>query len=191
MNDTDTDTDLDQRLAALRTATATATPPATTDHAVAAAIAVARRPAAASGNVVTIASRRADAGGNAFTAANAPRHASSAPHRPGTAGERWLAWPLALAATIAVLSFVVRSVPPSAVMPEPTAVVSDADAFLPVVPLADIARAGDTLVVPARVPRTMLAALGLPIDPARAADAIDAELLVRADGSVLAVRFVY
>jgi hypothetical protein len=35
-----------------------------------------------------------------------------------------------------------------------------------------------------------LAQFGLPVDPARAADAIDAELLVRLDGAVLAVRFV-
>lgn len=105
-------------------------------------------------------------------------------------GDRWLAWPLALAASIAVLSFVVRSLPPEAVTAEP-AVRSSGDEFLPVVPIADIERAGDALVVPARLPRTTLAQLGLPINPARAADTIDAELLVRRDGSVLAVRFVY
>ena len=47
------------------------------------------------------------------------------------------------------------------------------------------------MVVQARLPRTTVAQLGLPINPARAADAIEAELLVRRDGSVLAVRFVY
>ena len=62
---------------------------------------------------------------------------------------------------------------------------------MPVVPLADIERAGDAMVVPARLPRMTLAQLGLPVNPARAADAIDTELLVRRDGSVLAVRFVY
>jgi hypothetical protein len=60
-----------------------------------------------------------------------------------------------------------------------------------VVPIADIERAGDALVVPAKLPRTTLAQLGLPINPARAADTIDTELLVRRDGAVLAVRFVY
>jgi len=65
------------------------------------------------------------------------------------------------------------------------------DEFMPVVPIADIESATDALVVPARLPRTTLAQLGLPINPARAADAIDTELLVRRDGSVLAVRFVY
>lgn len=112
--------------------------------------------------------------------------------RTAERGDRWLAWPLALAATIAALSFVVRSLPPEAVTAQPGASTrASGDEFLPVVPIADIERAGDALVVPARLPRTTLAQLGLPINPARAADAIDAELLVRRDGSVLAVRFVY
>ena len=110
--------------------------------------------------------------------------------RAAVRGDRWLAWPLALAATIAVLSFVVRSLPPEAIVSEP-ALKASGDEFLAVVPFADIESAGDALVVPARLPRTTLAQLGLPINPARAADAIDAELLVRRDGSVLAVRFVY
>jgi hypothetical protein len=107
-------------------------------------------------------------------------------------GDRWLAWPLALAASIAVLSFVVRSLPPEAVVGEPTTAASArGHEFLPVAPIADIESAADALVVPARLPRMTLAQLGLPIDPTRAADTIDAELLVRRDGSVLAVRFVY
>jgi len=107
-------------------------------------------------------------------------------------GDRWLAWPLAIAASIAVLSFVVRSLPPEAVLADPTSTASmQSDEFLPVVPLTDIENAGETLVVPARLPRVTLAQLGLPINPARAADGIDTELLIRRDGSVLAVRFVY
>lgn len=123
------------------------------------------------------------------TAIAAARRDVPAP-KPHPVGEGWLAWPLALAASIAVLSFIVRTVPPEAIVAEPTSPVA-ADSFMPVVPLADIEQAGDALVVPARVPRTALAALGLPIDPARAADAIDTELLVRPDGAVLAVRFVF
>ena len=108
-------------------------------------------------------------------------------------GDRWLAWPIALAAAIAVLSFVVRSLPPEAVVAEPAQAAANraGDEFMPVVPLSEIELARDTLVVPARVPRMTLAQLGLPINPARAADTIDTELLVRRDGSVLAVRFVY
>jgi hypothetical protein len=103
--------------------------------------------------------------------------------------EAWLAWPLGLAASITVLSFVVRSVPPPTLREaEPAA--EAAASFMPVVPIAEIERAGDTLVMPARMSRMSLAQFGLPIDPARAADAIDAELLVRPDGAVLAVRFI-
>lgn len=106
---------------------------------------------------------------------------------------RWLAWPLALAATIAVLTVVVRSLPPESIVAEPVASAAQDGArdFMPVVPLADIENAGDALVVPARLPRMTLAQLGLPVNPARAADAIDTELLIRRDGAVLAVRFVY
>lgn len=154
--------DLDRRFAVLKDAVADALPPPATDRGVAAAIARAQR--------------------------NAPRAAS----RP-RGGERWLAWPLALAASIAVLSFVVRSLPPETVVAEPTAAATRAagNEFMPLVPLADIESAGDAMVVPARLPRMTLAQLGLPVNPARAAEAIDAELLVRRDGSVLAVRFVY
>jgi hypothetical protein len=107
------------------------------------------------------------------------------PHRFGA----WLAWPLGLAASIAVLSFVVRSLPPPTPgETEPAA--ETAASFMPVVPIAELERAGDTLVMPARMSRMSLAQFGLPIDPARAADAIDAELLVRPDGAVLAVRFI-
>jgi len=110
----------------------------------------------------------------------------------GPARDRWLAWPLALAASIAVLSFVVRSLPQEAVVAESApAAMRSSDEFMPVVPLSDIEGAGDTLVVPARLPRMTLAQLGLPVNPARAADAIDTELLIRRDGSVLAVRFVH
>ena len=39
--------------------------------------------------------------------------------RAAARGDRWLAWPLALAASIAVLSLVVRSLPPEAVVRTP------------------------------------------------------------------------
>ena len=106
--------------------------------------------------------------------------------------EAWLAWPLGLAASIVVLSFVVRSVPQALseadAVAEPVAGASAS--FMPVVPIAELERTGDTLVVPTRMSRLSLAQFGLPINPARAADAIDAELLVRPDGAVLAVRFI-
>ena len=61
---------------------------------------------------------------------------------------------------------------------------------MPVVSSEEIARAGDTYVMPARLPRTTLAQLGLPVNPERIGEAVETELLVRADGAVLALRFV-
>jgi hypothetical protein len=153
--------ELDRGLAALKASVADAQPPVATDRAVAAAIDRAQR---------------------------RPAHAQAR-----RAGDRWLAWPLALAASIAALAFIVRSLPPEAVLAEPAPAAASAGAgdFLPVVPLSDIEAARDATVVSARVPRMALAQLGLPVNPARASDAIDAELLVGRDGSVLAVRFVY
>jgi len=158
----DTPANLDRQLAALKGAVADALPPPTTDQAIDAAVKRAQRKSGSS-------------------------------RRASPNGDRWLAWPLALAASIAVLSLIVRSLPPEAVMAEPAAPFArtTGDEFMALVPLADLQSASDAMVVSARLPRMTLAQLGLPVNPARAADAIDTELLVRRDGSVLAVRFVY
>ena len=62
--------------------------------------------------------------------------------------ERWLAWPLALAASIFAISFVVRQAPPQEIVPTVAAETlrDAAQTFLPVVSSAEIARAGDTYV---------------------------------------------
>jgi len=156
---------LDARLAALRDAIADEAPPSSTDRAIAAAMA---------------------------------RAARDGPRKPGALRrfDAWFAWPLALAASITLLSFVIRAVPPQSLAEPGTAhaAVQDLPAtasFMPLVPIAELERAGDALVVPARMSRMSLAQFGLPVNPARAADAIDTELLVRADGAVLALRFVH
>lgn len=102
----------------------------------------------------------------------------------------WIAWPLGLAAAIALLSFVVRSVAPGHDAPADALPATAHLQFTPVVPLTELERTGDALVVPARVPRMTLAQFGVPIDPARADDAVDTELLVRRDGALLAYRLV-
>lgn len=104
--------------------------------------------------------------------------------------DRWLAWPLALAATIAVVAVAIRSNPAGDVSPVASAAASTVPRFMPVVPAAEIERSTDAYLVPARLPRMALAQFGLPVDPARADDAMDIELLVRPDGAVLALRFV-
>lgn len=152
---------LDDRLRALSDALADAVPPASVDRSIAAAIASAEK-----------------------------RHRRAA--TPARAWERWLAWPIALAASIFAISFVVRQAPEETVSP---ALAADAlrrvgEAFVPVVAQDVIERAGDAYLVSARLPHTTLAELGLPVDPERIGEAFDAELLVRPDGAVLALRFV-
>ena len=73
----------------------------------------------------------------------------------------------------------------------PVATETDRAWFLPVVPVTELAQADDAWVVSAQLSRMTLAQLGLPVDPALAADVVDTELLVRPDGALLAVRFVH
>lgn len=153
---------LDDRLRALSAALDDAAPPASVDRAIAAAIAAkARRP---------------------------HRGASG----PGIL-ERWLAWPVALAASIFAISFIVRQAPPQELVPSlaADALREAAQTFMPIVAAEEIARAGDTYVMHARLPRMTLAQLGLPVNPELIGEAVETELLVRADGAVLALRFVH
>lgn len=152
---------LDDQLRRLADALHDAAPPARTDRAIAAAI----------------------------------RAAQSRPKRAATKPvfERWLAWPIGLAASIFAISFIVRQAPVDDVVPNVPAETlrQAAQSFMPVVSAEEIARSGDTYVMPVSVPRMTLAQLGFPVNPQRIGDAVDAELLVRADGTVLALRFVH
>jgi len=56
--------------------------------------------------------------------------------------------------------------------------------------MRDAAQPGRAWVVPTELPSESLAAMGLPYDPAHAGEPVRAELLVHANGDVLAVRFV-
>ncbi|HVF64649.1 MAG TPA: hypothetical protein VNE58_11705 [Casimicrobiaceae bacterium] len=106
--------------------------------------------------------------------------------------ERWLVWPVALAASIFAIAFIVRQTTPTDV--EPLVGVDTLRearrTFMPLASDEEIARAADAYLLPARLPRTTVAQLGLPIDPQRVGEALDAELLVRPDGAVLALRFL-
>ena len=152
---------LDAQLAALRDAATAWQPPANVDAAIAAAI-------------------------------NRPRLATRRIPTPGN-GPRSILWPLGLAAAVGVLSFIVRSLPPGDAVSTTTPTTAShamRHTFTPVVSADEMRNVGDAVVVPARVPRLTLAQFGLPIDPARVDDAVDAELLVRRDGALLAYRFV-
>ncbi|WP_229429706.1 MULTISPECIES: hypothetical protein [unclassified Massilia] len=61
-------------------------------------------------------------------------------------------------------------------------------AFIALDTLERIEQEPGARVVEAELPRTALAPLGMPVDPANAADTVRAEMLVAADGHPLAVR---
>jgi len=71
----------------------------------------------------------------------------------------------------------------------PSTAASRAPAFMALTPLETIAAERRPLVIGSEVPRAQLAALGLPVDPARADLPVRAEFLVSRGGAVLAVRF--
>lgn len=98
------------------------------------------------------------------------------------------------AATLALALLLLVTAPGT---PDEIAPADVSTAFLPVAAserwtqlLRDARDEGPAWVVPTELPRASLVAMGLPFDPARAAEPVRAELLVHASGDVLAVRFV-
>jgi hypothetical protein len=122
-------------------------------------------------------------------AAAIARAASAAPARSlaRTLREAWLPTAMALAASLGAIVWTLRTPPVAPVASDPRPAATE---FIPVVPVADIARTRGAYVVSTPMPRTMLADFGLPVSPARASEPVQSELLVRADGTVLAVRFL-
>jgi hypothetical protein len=102
----------------------------------------------------------------------------------------WIAWPLALAASVAIVAVALRGLSVHVPEEEVTSSLPLQPSFTPIVPMAEIRQSADAVVVPARVPRMTLAQYGLPLDPARASEPVNAELLERRDGAVLAYRYV-
>jgi hypothetical protein len=104
----------------------------------------------------------------------------------------WWVPPLAMAATLALVSWMVR-VPgelPSASSLLPSAPVEDPGPFLALKPLERIALEPSTTVVTTEFPRALLADWGLPVSPDRAGEPVRAEMLYSADGEALAVRLI-
>ena len=114
------------------------------------------------------------------------RRASSRPRM-------WWIPPLALAATIALVSWMVR-IPigesPSAPAPLGSSAQEDPGPFLALKPLERIALEPSTTVVATEFPRALLADWGLPVSPDRAGEPVRAEMLYSADGEALAVRLI-
>jgi hypothetical protein len=116
--------------------------------------------------------------------------------RASRAGERrprlWWMPPLALAATVALVSWIARTPLHAPAAPAQGEIAdSDAGPFLALRPLDRIAlEPGTTVVRRTEFPRAMLADWGLPVSPERAAEPVRAEMLYSLDGEPLAVRFL-
>ena len=104
----------------------------------------------------------------------------------------WWIPPLALAATIALVSWMIRGpMPPMDAMVKASAAQPVEDApFLALRPLERIALEPSTTVVTTEFPRALLADWGLPVAPDRAGEPVRAEMLYSADGEALAVRLI-
>jgi hypothetical protein len=106
----------------------------------------------------------------------------------------WWLPPLAMAATIALVSWMIRGpVPPmKAAVQAAQAQASPAEdaPFLALRPLERIALEPGTTVVTTEFPRALLADWGLPVAPDRAGEPVRAELLYSPDGEAIAVRLI-
>jgi hypothetical protein len=103
----------------------------------------------------------------------------------------WWMPPLALAATLALVSWMIRAplppLPPAAVAP----LAADPGPFLALKPLERIALEPGTTMVETEFPRALLAEWGLPVAPDRADEPVRAEMLYSPDGEALAVRLIH
>ena len=107
----------------------------------------------------------------------------------------WWMPPIALAATIAVTSWMIRGPVPHgqelvALAPPTTTLEGDPGPFVALQPLDRIAAERSTRVVTTEFPRALLADWGLPVSPDRAGEPVRAEMLYSADGEPLAVRLL-
>ena len=102
----------------------------------------------------------------------------------------WWVPPLALAATLAIVSWMVR-VPVAVAPPAATVAAEDPGPFLALKPLERIALEPSTTVVATEFPRALLADWGLPVSPDRAGEPVRAETLYSAEGEPLAVRLIH
>jgi len=111
--------------------------------------------------------------------------------RPMSRPRFWWMPPLALAAVVALASWIVRA-PLSPANDGISIETSGGDAgpFLALRPLERIALEPGTRIVSTEFPRALLADWGLPVAPDRAGEPVRAEMLYSADGEPLAVRLL-
>ena len=116
---------------------------------------------------------------------------ATAPARP----RLWWMPPIALAATIAITSWMIRGPMPDShslvsLAPPTTTLEGDPGPFLALQPLDRIAAERGTRMVTTEFPRALLADWGLPVSPDRVGEPVRAEMLYSADGEPLAVRLL-
>lgn len=104
--------------------------------------------------------------------------------------QRWSAVVVALLLVCLVAAFVEFAVPHGPPPLQPSVGEMYGDGFMPVGNPAGLANGATAWLVSTEMSRQQLIALGLPFDPARAADTVPAEVLLRPNGELLAVRFV-
>jgi hypothetical protein len=105
----------------------------------------------------------------------------------------WWMPPLALAATVALVSWMVQAplvIPNETPVEQLIAGEADQGPFLALRPLERIALEPGVTVVAAEFPRALLADWGLPVSPERAGEPVRAEMLYSAQGEPLAVRLI-
>ena len=113
-------------------------------------------------------------------------------HKQETRPRFWWMPPLALAATIALATWMIRGVhSPDPIVIEQTPARADPGPFLALRPMERIAlEPGSTTVVTTEFPRALLADWGLPVSPERAGEPVRAEMLYSAQGEPIAVRLI-
>jgi hypothetical protein len=105
----------------------------------------------------------------------------------------WWMPPLALAATVALVSWMVQAPMPITIetpVEELLAGEPDPGPFLALRPLERIALEPGATVVATEFPRALLADWGLPVSPERAGEPVRAEMLYSAQGEPLAMRLI-
>ena len=131
---------------------------------------------------------------DAITAPPALEHTLAARFRRAHRMPRPRLWwmpPLALAATVAVVSWMIRATLPPLPVPRPApAAEADAGPFLALRPLERIALEPGSTVVTTEFPRALLADWGLPVSPDRVGEPVRAEMLYSPDGEALAIRLI-
>lgn len=103
----------------------------------------------------------------------------------------WWMPPLALAAALAMVSWMIRVPMTPLPQPQPAVDAGDPGPFLALKPLERIALEPGAAVVTTEFPRALLAEWGLPVSPENAGEPVRAEMLYSPDGEALAVRLIH